>query len=262
MENGKIIFQRLLEIMESGETAVLYTLIDAQGCPGLKEGARLLVCPGGKKYGTLGEESLDREMMARAEGIFKRSAPNTGLIESNVKILEDSYFPQKKLVVFGGGHVALPLVEMAAILGYMTVVVDDRPEFANKERFPQADEIICSRFEEVLQKGLPGIDSSTSVVLVTRGHKYDELCLKYVIRSKARYIGMIGSSSKVRQIFATLLREGVNKEDLKKVSAPIGLDLGGQKPAEIALSILAEIVARENSGTGRPLKELKAGVLP
>jgi len=177
------------------------------------------------------------------------------------KMLEDSYSPQKKLVVFGGGHITLPLVEMATILGYQTIVIDDKPEFANKERFPYADEVICAGFEDIFQRGLPEIDSTTSVVIVTRGHKYDKVCLKHVICSNARYIGMIGSSNKVRQTFKALLQEGVAKNDLEKVSSPIGLDLGGKKPGEIALSILAEMVARENNGTGRQLKEIKAEVL-
>ncbi|MBF7084458.1 XdhC family protein [Desulfallas sp. Bu1-1] len=263
-------FEKLLKAVESGTPAVLYTVIDSQGYPGLKEGSRLLAIAGGEVYGTLGISLLDEQVMARAANIFQRAVPNTGIIEINalgldagcelpVKILEDSFFPQKKLIIFGGGHVAVPLVQMASILGYQTVVVDDRPEFVSPGRFPNADALICSD----LAKGLPEneIDASTSIVIITRGHQYDLACLETVIGSRACYIGMIGSSSKVRQTFKTLLNKGINKKDLEKVSAPIGLDLGGQKPAEIALSILAEMVAREYNGSCRPLKEVKAGVL-
>ncbi len=263
-------FEKLLKAVESGIPAVLYTVVDNQGNTAVKKGSRLLVLAGGEVYGTLGESMLDRQVAARAAKILQRAVPNTGIIECNapggdagcelpVKILEDSFFPRKKLMIFGGGHVAVPLVQMASILGYQTVVVDDRPEFVSPERFPDADSLICTDLVE----GLPEneIDASTSIVIITRGHQYDQACLEAVIDSKACYIGMIGSSGKVRQTFKALLDKGVGEKDLEKVSAPIGLDLGGQKPAEIALSILAEIVAREYNGSCRPLKEVKAGVL-
>lgn len=262
-------FEKLLKAVESGTPAVLYTIVDSQGNTVVKEGSRLLVLASGEVYGTLGMSMLDRQVTARAAEILQRAVPNTGIIECYpsdrdagcqlpVKILEDSFFPRKKLIIFGGGHVAVPLVQMASILGYQTVVVDDRPEFVSPDRFPGADSLICTD----LDKGLPKdeIDASTSVVIITRGHQYDQACLEAVIDSKACYIGMIGSSSKVRQTFKTLLNKGYSEKDLEKVSAPIGLDLGGQKPAEIALSILAEMVAREYNGSCRPLKEVKAGV--
>jgi xanthine dehydrogenase accessory factor len=269
MEQQKDIFKNLLQAVKSGMPAVVYTLVDSQGCPVLQEGSRLLVLATNKWSGSLGSPLLDRQMLDRAANIFKQAQHNTGIIEVNLpgppgenftlKILEDSFFPQKKLIVFGGGHVAQPLVEMAVILGYQTVVVDDRPEFVNAQRFPKAEKLICAEFAT----GMPveEIDALTSIVIVTRGHKYDQLCLKAVINSSARYIGMIGSSGKVKQCFQALLNEGISRKDLEKVSAPIGLDLGGQKPGEIALSILAEMVAREYNGSCRPLKEVKAGVL-
>lgn len=118
MEDNKAIFKRLLSSIRSGNPAVLYTLVDTKGYTDIKTGSRLLICSGGRKYGTLGKESLDLEMQARGEKILSSSVPGTGLIESTVKMLEESYFPRKKLLVFGGGHVSLPLVEMAGISGY------------------------------------------------------------------------------------------------------------------------------------------------
>lgn len=269
ISDAGFIFKKLLENIEGGNPAVLYTLIEAVGNSALVQGARLLVCESGEKYGTLGMEMLDGEAVRRAEEIFMRSVPRTDIFELNlpglekVAVLEDSYFPEKRLVVFGGGHIALPLVEMASILGYQTVVIDDRPEFASRERFPAAEEVICAGFSDVLSDEFLAdrIDAATSVVIITRGHRYDKECLAAVLRYPARYVGMIGSKNKVRQIFRELLDGGADRAALERVSAPIGLDLGGQRPPEIALSILAEMVARENNGTCRPMKEVKGGVL-
>jgi len=269
MHQNKEIYKKLLKAVEHGVPAILYTLLDSKGCPDLKEGCRLLLLANNEMYGSLGLPSLDKQAISRAGNIFKQNAPCTQIVNFTmtglkgeiytVRLLEDLYFSQKKLIIFGGGHVAQPLAEMASILGYVTVVVDDRPEFVSPERFPRANKLICAE----LPNGLPEneINNLTSIVIITRGHKHDQICLKSVIRSNANYIGMIGSSRKVRQTFETLISEGFTKEELGKVSAPIGIDLGGQKPSEIALSILAEMVAREYHGSCRPLKELKAGVL-
>lgn len=266
LNNG--IFIRLLNAVEKGIPAVLYTLIEIGDYPGLAEGSRILIIMGEGRYGSLGLPELDEQAMSSASDIINQAAPHTKIIEISlpkqtgdnyIKVLEDSFFPQKKLLVFGAGHVAQPLVEMASILGFKTIVVDDRPEFVNPKRFPNASGLICVDYQEKLP--LDEIDSTTCIVIITRGHKYDQSCLSAVLDSSACYIGMIGSSSKVRLTFQQLLNQGIEKKKLEKVSAPIGLDLGGQKPAEIALSIMAEIVAKVNSGSCRPLKEIKAGTL-
>lgn len=268
MVQNTSLYGRLLDFVKNGTPAIVYTLIDGNGYPGMPEGGRLLLA-GDEKYGSLGLPQLDERMLARAGHIFSQSAPSTDLIEVDTAgpneeifkftLLEDLYFPQKKLIIFGGGHVAQPLAEIASILGFVTVVIDDRADFVSTERFPRADKLICAS----LPAGLPEdeVNSLTSVVIITRGHQYDRLCLKSVIHSKACYIGMIGSSGKVRQTFQSLMAEGISKKTLEKVSAPIGLDLGGQKPGEIALSILAEIVAHGNEGSCKPMKYVKAGVL-
>lgn len=291
MENNRSIFHRLGELSEAGKPAVVYTLVEAPSGLPLALGARLLVQPGGKALGTLGRMSIDHQMISRANRFFSGTLRDAGIVEvgidmvddqkidqevsgtegeqktslsgnSQVKFFEDPVFPEKKLLVFGGGHVSVPLVEMAAMLGYRVTVVDDRPEFANRERFPWAFNVLCASFQDVFEKKMlqSDIDRFTSVVIVTRGHGYDRECLEYVLRFDPCYIGMIGSKGKVRASFNALLKQGISPEVLETVSAPIGLDLGGQTPAEIALSILAEMVARENGGTGKILKDLKGGV--
>lgn len=259
---NKLVFEKLLETEKKGNTSILYTLLHVpEGC-GLIEGAHLLVFAGGHTYGTLGVSALDDLITARAGNILSKQDAATGIIDVNlpgeeengVKVLEDPIFPQKKLLVFGAGHIALPLVEMASVLGYQTIVVDDRQELVSRDRFPHASKLVCASFEEVFDNELiSSIDAATSIVIVTRGHAYDRLCLSKVIALDACFIGMIGSRNKVKTNFRALLEMGVNKEQLKRVSAPIGFDLKGQRPAEIALSILAEMVACEHGGSGERL---------
>lgn len=274
-KDNATLYHNLVETLNNGIPAVLYTFIDNGQCPELGESARLLVIPGQKSYGTLGLPLLDRQMTLRAEAIFNSSTPaNTGIIEAKiswktesgntaVKILEDPLLPYKKLIVFGGGHIALPLVELSSFLGYQTIVIDDREELANKERFPKAARVICAPFASVFEKNMleKDLNKLASIVIITRGHEHDKLCLENVINSNARYIGMIGSLDKTKATFARLLKEGFSKDTLSKVSAPIGLDLGGQEPVEIAFSILAQMIAYENKSTGRHMKEIKGMVL-
>ncbi|MFY9140564.1 MAG: selenium-dependent molybdenum cofactor biosynthesis protein YqeB [Thermacetogeniaceae bacterium] len=267
---NQLIYRMLQQELEQEKPCTLYTLVDFPSDWQLNNGSHLLVLSEGFAYGTLGLSSFDHQMIARAERLLSQSAPSTGIIQLQlnekgkmIKVLEESFLPQKKLIVFGAGHVAVPLVEIASILGYQTVVVDDRQELVSKERFPRADKLICAPFEEVLhnKEFKRGINGMTSIVIVTRGHAYDLMCLRNVIHTNARYIGMIGSKRKVRNNFRILLNEGVSRETLEKVAAPIGLDLGGQRPEEIALSILAQMVALENGGSGRPLVQCIDGLL-
>lgn len=276
-ENFKI-FSHLDQLMEQGRPGMIFTLIDAGGLEELKIGSRLLLTWDGQVYGSLGIPALDQDLAKRRSGnlvggragteIITWEAPWFGAKEAIpgevIKILQEGVVPQKKLVIFGGGHISLPLAEMAKILGYRVIVVDDREEFANPERFKGADKTICADFIEVLQGDLLSgeIDCATSIVIVTRGHRQDKTCVQYLIGRNVSYIGMIGSKNKVKQTFTTLLAEGFPREQLERIAAPIGLDLGGQSPAEIALSILAEIVAKEHKASGKPVKEVKGVILP
>lgn len=261
---NQLIFEKLRDNQEHGKSGILYTLVEAPEHDAVHSGAHLLVLPGDWVYGTLGDYSLDHKMIDRGKALFAQLEPATDLIqvklglqddEGVAKVLEEPFLPQKKLVIFGAGHVAVPLVEMASIMGYQTVVVDDRQDLISRARFPKAHRLIGASFEEVFDNDEynPEINEMTSVVIITRGHEYDLLCLRNAIRSQACYIGMIGSRSKVNTNFSVLLKEGVSNKELERVAAPIGLDLGGQKPEEIALSIIAQMVALKNGGTGTSL---------
>ncbi|HHY60994.1 MAG TPA: XdhC family protein [Clostridia bacterium] len=153
--------------------------------------------------------------------------------------------PPHVLLVLGGGYIAQALVAMARQLDFEITVVDDRPDFANNRLFPDA-QVICERFEKAL-KEYP-ITSSTYIVVVTRGHRYDAECLRQVVSSPAAYIGLIGSRRRTKLLFDQLAEEGYAREDLARVKTPIGLDIGGETPAEIAVSILAEIIWYRRKG--------------
>ena len=157
-----------------------------------------------------------------------------------------------KLYVVGAGHIAVPLVKFAKILDFHVAVLDDRISFANKERFPDADEILVDDMAATL-KGLP-ITFSTYIVLITRGHKYDEPCLREIIHCPAKYIGMIGSRRRLKACFQRFKEEEkIAEELLQRVYAPIGLEVNSETPEEIALSILAEIIKVRRGGKAQSL---------
>ncbi|MEZ4655491.1 MAG: XdhC/CoxI family protein [Candidatus Eisenbacteria bacterium] len=167
--------------------------------------------------------------------------PSTTASESATARFFEVVSPRRTLIVCGAGHIAEPLVSMAAWLDLSVVVIDDRPDFACRERFPGASTILAQPFPEALSS--LEITERTLAVLVTRGHRHDEACLRLLLDTRAQYIGMLGSRRRVRAIVGQLQSEGHAPDRLARVWAPIGLDLGADTPAEIAISILAEIVA-------------------
>jgi xanthine dehydrogenase accessory factor len=154
-------------------------------------------------------------------------------------------------LVLGAGHISQPVVELLHLIGYAVTVVDDRPDFANVSSFPKAEKVICENFGMALKN----IESKgySAIIIVTRGHRYDLECLRAVLHHPVPYLGMIGSRRRVNGIINKLTDEGVAKEMLARLRAPIGLDLGAQTPSEIALSIVAEILAVTRNGTCLPL---------
>jgi len=159
--------------------------------------------------------------------------------------------PQSTMYIFGAGAVAIPLVTFANVVGFRTVIVDARPQFASRERFPEADDIRIGIASELAEK--IEFDRTTPVVLVAHDYKYDIPILKRVLTTEAPYIGLLGSRRRGAAIQKMLLEDGVSEEQLKRVRVPIGLDIGGETAAEIALSIVAEIVAVSHGRNGNPL---------
>lgn len=169
-------------------------------------------------------------------GTFQRVSPGDGSL-----VLFEPIFPEPQLIVLGGGHIALSLVDFAARCGFRVTVVDDRPAFANRDRFPLAERVICDHFANCFSRLT--FHRSTYVVIITRGHRHDRLCLQEALKRETAYIGQIGSRSRLKTLFDQLREEGADPVRLAAVHAPIGLPIGSVTPSEIAVSILAELIS-------------------
>ncbi len=220
-----------------------------------KDGANRLV-------GSFGDAELDDGALALGtRGLKERTTSTEGVHElisasgPTIQVYVESHHPHPDLVIVGAGHIAQPLSSMGAVMGFRVIVVDDRPDFATRERFPEADRIVRVDFRDPLAD-VP-IHSTSYIVLVTRGHKYDFECLRHLLKTEAEppYVGMIGSRRRVRAAFSQLQGEGLPRDRLSRVRAPVGLDIGAETPVEIAVAVMAEIVLQWRGGTGVPLMD-------
>ena len=162
--------------------------------------------------------------------------------------------PVQELVVVGAGHIAQPMAHVGSLLGFKVTVLDDRPDFATRERFPDADRLVRADFSDPFAD-IP-LHERSHILLVTRGHKYDYDCLIRALRAEPppAYIGMIGSRRRVRATFVQLIDEGFSMDLIERIHAPVGLDIGAETPEEIAVAVAAELVMVQRGGTGLPLK--------
>ncbi len=263
------ILEGIVAAAEEKSALVLVTLLrtepPVEGLPGRK----LLVRRDGETSGSLGAPDLDEQARALALDALRAGEPRRTRLESPalarsagmfpliVDLFVDPLIPAPSLVIVGAGHIALPLSRMGKLLGFQVVIVDDRESFANRDRFPEADELVVD--DIVAAVGRLHITPSTCIVLVTRGHRHDEAALRAVVNAEVAYLGMIGSRRRVLTVLGHLEAEGIPAEPLRRVRAPIGLDLGGHTPQEIALSILSEIVMVQRGGTGVPLSSRRGG---
>ena len=229
----------------------------------------MLVRADGSVLGSLGSAALDATVNAATSDTLRRHATDTIYFDTQGRPItrqataSDSYFQimlevhelPATLLVIGCGHVGKALATIGHLCGFSIEIVDDRPEFASAERFPEADRITCGRFEDVL-RDYP-IDSNTYVVCVTRGHKHDQTSLSLIAESPAAYVGMIGSKRRVRAVLQYLVAEGMPVAAAERVHTPIGLDIGAETPEEIAVSIMAELIQSRRGGTGEGMRDMK-----
>jgi xanthine dehydrogenase accessory factor len=191
---------------------------------------------------------VDKAKEALRQG---RSQTITVLLPTPQSFFVDILGQAPDLVIAGAGHIARPFCEMASICGYRVAVVDDRGDYARSDFFPRAQRVICDDFARAFQEYPWG--SLSHVVLITRGHKHDEECLRQLIGKELAYIGMIGSRRRTRAVLDELAAEGVRPEWLTKIYAPIGIDIGAQTPEEISVAILAEMINVRRGGRARSL---------
>lgn len=216
--------------------------------------------------GSLGDPALDHAVALAVREIFPEretsGAANREFeyrtsegVAATASVYVELHAPPAKMVIVGAGHIAAPLARIASMLGLRVEVLDDRPEFADPARFPDVAAVRVIDFHDPFAD--TSLVSADHVVLVTRGHRFDYECLVRLLRMAPppAYIGMIGSRRRVRATHEQLAREGFTIDEMKRVRAPVGLDLGGQSPAEIAVSVAAEIVMHRSGGTGAPLSD-------
>jgi xanthine dehydrogenase accessory factor len=170
-----------------------------------------------------------------------------------IEIFIEPVLPTPKVVIFGAGHISTQVSKIATVAGFKTTIVDNRPVYANAERFPEAEAIYSEGFEQAFEEILP--NENTYVIIVTRGHQEDQNVLRWAVKTDARYIGMIGSKRKIRSIVEQLESEGIPRERLERVYMPIGLDIAAVLPEEIAVAIVAEMIHVRRVGFKHPLSK-------
>ena len=240
-------------------------IVGVSGAPELV-GKRVVIrqSKGGAKHlvGSFGDADLDNQaLVLGTQRLEERRASTKGVYELKsasgltIQVYVEAHYPQPDLVIVGAGHIAQPLCSMGALMGFRVIVVDDRPDFATQERFPEADRVVRVDFRDPFAD-IP-IHSTSYIVLVTRGHKYDFECLRHLLKTEVEppYLGMIGSRRRIRAAFSQLQGEGMPKDRLSRVRAPVGLDIGAETPVEIAVAVAAEIVLQWRGGTGKPMAE-------
>ena len=260
----KQITEQIRRVLDAGSLAVLVTVLESET---LAVGAKILVNAGGEATGDLGDAGLQTSAIAEARRFIRArdEAKSMRVLEfapelesfANSLLMFERIESEPRLVVAGAGHVGAALARLAAVVGYDVALIDDRPEFVARELFPGKSEqaialIVAKSWGDSLREEI-GKGHRVSVAIVTRGHKQDEDCLRAAIEARPAYIGMIGSKRRTNIVLDKLREEGFDAEELKKVRAPIGLDIGAVSPEEVALAILAEVVTERRGGAGAPL---------
>lgn len=256
------IYEEVMKIKAEGKGAALATVIGTKGSTPREVGAKMLIQEDGKILGTIGGGCMEAEVWQEAMKVMAEETPRTIHLDLTGKQAEESgmicggimdiyiepLVPTPRVFIFGGGHISLFVARMSAMVGFQVVVVDDRPQFANKERFPEAEEVIAEEFPLALPK--LKVNKSSYLVIVTRGHSYDQEVLEWAVGTEARYIGMIGSRKKIQTVYQGLEEKGIPAAKFKLVHATIGLNIGALTPEEIAVAIVAEMIAEKRKIKG------------
>jgi len=237
-------FRKILDIQKRGGTGLLVTVVTTDRWQKDRV-PRLFLLPGSGTIGNLpGLKAATEEIAKNMTLLLKQREPRLVIsrddLGGSVELFVEPILADPILYIFGGGHVSAQIIPLASRVGFKVEVIDDRPEFADPAKFPDAAKVHQFPFEGVLGK-IP-VDESSYLVIVTRGHIHDKTVLEQCLGTKAKYIGMIGSRRKKAMIYEKLLEEGFTKSDLDRVHAPIGLDIGAETPEEIAVSIVAELI--------------------
>jgi xanthine dehydrogenase accessory factor len=246
---------RVNELIQKGKTFCLAT-VTTSAMAGIAAGQKAIVLDPGGLEGELGDGQLGVTVKALALEAISKKKRSLVEIKPGVQVFFDIISPELKLVVCGAGHIAIPLSRFARDMGFRVTVLDDRDDFAHPARFPGCD-VIAADFAVTLRE--LNLNHSTFVVVITRGHEHDADCLMEILKKETAYIGLIGSRRRVRFVLEMLEKQGIAQERLQQVFTPIGTPIGAESPAEIALSIIAELVCVHRKGA-QQARALRAAV--
>ena len=249
------IYDEIVRLRRLGQKAAIATIVQVRGSIPSYESAKLLVREDGSMMGTVGGGCVEAEVWNAAREVIETEKPrhlsfnlgedaasDNGLIcGGQLDIFVEPVIPPPHAFIFGAGHISKSLSKVAALAGFATTIIDNRDTFANRERFPEADEVFAEEYEDVFPK-LP-INELSYLIIVTRGHRDDLRVLRLAVPTEARYIAMIGSKRKVINVVKELEQEGIARDRIERIHAPMGLDIGAISPEEIAVSVAAEMIA-------------------
>jgi xanthine dehydrogenase accessory factor len=249
------LYDEIVRLRKLGQKCAVATIVQVNGSIPSFESAKILVREDGSFMGTVGGGCVEAEVWNAAREVIETEKPrhlsfslgqdaayDEGLIcGGQLNIFVEPVIPQPRAFIFGGGHVSKGISKIATLAGFSTSIIDNREAFANAERFPEAEATYAEEYEDVFPK-LP-VNSSSYIIIVTRGHRDDMRVLRWAVNTPAKYIAMIGSKRKTISVVHELEKEGVPREAFEKVFAPMGLEIGAELPEEIAISVVAEMIA-------------------
>ena len=249
------LYEDIVELRSRGIRAALATLIARKGATPRKDSAKMLIYEDGRQSGTIGGGAPEAQVCREAVSIMETGKPKLLTFDltdvdpeesalvcgGSMEVYVEPILPDPTLFIFGAGHVSKAVAEAARPIGFRIAVIDDRPKYANSERFPDADSIHVDDWEKTLKK--LNVNSFSYIFIATREHQFDLICLRFALQSSAGYIGMLGSRKKAKNLFNLLEKEGADSSGFQRVSVPAGIDIGSDTPEEIAVSIAAELIA-------------------
>ena len=249
------IYEEIVHLRQQGRRGAVATIVNVRGSIPSFETAKMLIRDDGSISGTVGGGCVEAEVWRAAREVIESERPrtltfnlnqnpkyDTGLVcGGTLDIFIEPVLPPASLYIFGAGHVALSLYRTAQNAGFEVSVIDDRETYANRERFPDAKEVMAEDYDQAMTRIHP--NQTSYIVIVTRGHKDDMRVLRWAVQTEAQYIGMIGSKRKTITIFRELVNEGIPEHLFERLHAPVGLDIGAITPEEIAVAITAELIA-------------------
>ena len=253
------IYQEVARLRQLGQKCALATIVQVNGSIPSYESAKLLVREDGSMVGTIGGGCVEAEVWNVAREVMETERPrhlnftlgedaayDNGLIcGGQLSVFVEPVVPEPRAFIFGAGHISKSLSKVANLAGFATVIVDNREAFANRDRFPEAEEIHAAEYEELFPN--LNIRDTSYIIIVTRGHRDDMRVLRWAVTTQAKYIAMIGSKRKVIGVVKELEREGLTRESFERIFAPMGFDIGAITPEEIAVSVVAEMIAVRRS---------------